>query len=289
MTYRAFEPEYDVPKLQAFLAEMRQRVGQANYFQFGDLIWRICYWRNEFNPATDLCIWERDNGQIDGFLFDLRSDNNPEFFVRPELYETALADEMVYWAITTAEAAGKTTLETSCIEGDEAKASFLRRHEFQKTDDVMVFMQRNMETPLPEVQLPPEYTIVSYADRPDLPGVTNTPMTAEQHKAIVSGYGYRDELGLRVCHQGREIVSGGICWYDSLDSCGELEPIGTVKEHRGKGLAFAVITQLLTNLNKLGAKHAYVRTQKDNEPAVRLYQKLGFHITDEDVGWVRNV
>ena len=130
--------------------------------------------------------------------------------------------------------------------------------------------------------IPP--TSAAFYDR-----ITNTPMTAEQYAAIVRAPGYRDDLGLRVCYEGREIVSGGICWYDAVAFSGELEPIGTSAEHRRKGLALAVISRLLANLGNLGAKDAYVRTQKENESAIRLYEKLGFQIADEDVGWVRNL
>jgi hypothetical protein len=37
------------------------------------------------------------------------------------------------------------------------------------------------------------------------------------------------------------------------------------------------------------ADAVYVRTYKDNLPAVGLYQKVGFRITHEDHGWRRSV
>lgn len=67
------------------------------------------------------------------------------------------------------------------------------------------------------------------------------------------------------------------------------EPVGTVESHRGQGLAAAVLAETLMNLHRYGAEMVYVRTAKANEPAVRLYQKLGFVITNEDHGWERLV
>ncbi len=110
-------------------------------------------------------------------------------------------------------------------------------------------------------------------------------MAQDAYTALYKAPGYRDELGLRVCYQDREIVAGCICWYDDVGRCGEFEPVGTAEGHRGKGLAYAVMAKALENLSRTRAEMVYVRTGKDNRPAVRLYQKLGFVITDEDQGW----
>ena len=45
------------------------------------------------------------------------------------------------------------------------------------------------------------------------------------------------------------------------------------------------MAQAMENLKRRGADRVYVRTGKANLPAVRLYEKLGFAITDQDCGW----
>lgn len=285
MGNRPFNPQKDIRTLQAFLAQMRGQVGQATYFQFGDLIWRIHYYKNGFNAAKDLRIWHDDDGCIEGFTHYQTQDNNPELFLRPEHYATPLADEMLAWCIERAKADDATTIVTSCIDRDSYKRSYLSQNGFQQLDDTMVFMERRLDGDIPEAELPPEYTIVSQTKRPDLASTTGSKWSAAEYAKIYNARGYKDALGLRVCYQGNEIVAGGICWHDDLDSCGELEPVGTNEEHRGKGLAFAVLSRILRNLKAYGAETAYVRTDKDNVPAVRLYQKLGFRIIDEDYGW----
>jgi GNAT superfamily N-acetyltransferase len=114
-------------------------------------------------------------------------------------------------------------------------------------------------------------------------------MTPAHYAQVCSAPGYKHDLGLRVCYQEREIVAGCIGWYDALDRCGEFEPVGTSEAHRRKGLAFAVMAKVMENLKRYGAETVYVRAVKDNVPAVRLYQKLGFRITHEDYGWKRAV
>ena len=69
----------------------------------------------------------------------------------------------------------------------------------------------------------------------------------------------------------------------------EFEPVGTVEAHRGKGLALAVMVRTMENLRRIGADRVYVRTGKVNTPAVSLYRKLDFAITDEDHGWALSI
>jgi GNAT superfamily N-acetyltransferase len=268
---------------------MRHQVAQAAYFQWGDVLWRMYYGRNRFDLAADIRIWSDAGDRIEGFAFYLSVDHNPEFFLRPERYEHPVADELVAWAVDRARRDGATAIETSCIADDKRKAALLRRCGFEPIDDVMVFMARSLDQPLPLADLPEGYAIVSHADRPDLPGVTGTPISRGAYEQVCAAPGYRDDLGLRVCYQDREIVSGCICWYDDLDACGEFEPVGTREDHRGKGLASAVMIKTLEHLRCYDVDTAYVRTYKNNMPAVRLYQKVGFTITAEDHGWRRLV
>ncbi len=286
---RAFNKAEDMGKLQAFLVAMRHQVNQAAYFQWGDVLWRMHYGPNGFDETRDIRIWWDENGDIEGFVFYLPSHDNPEFFLRPELYNSQTADEMIAWAVARAAANNVPSIETSCIDGDAAKAAFLKQGGFQPFDDVMVFMARKLDDPLPMGRLPKGYAIVSSAERPDLVSVTGKSMTPAYYAQVCQAPGYKDDLGLRVCYQEREIVAGCIGWYDVLDRCGEFEPVGTSEGHRRKGLAFAVMAKVMENLRRYGAETIYVRTYKDNVPAIRLYQKLGFRITNEDYGWQRAV
>ena len=287
-TGRSFNPDDDVRRLQIFLAEMRRQVSQAAYFQFGDLLWRMHYWRNNFDPNADLRIWEDGYGRIKGFVFYLAPDANPEFLMHPELYDAETADEMIAWAMVRSKMDGASTIETSCADHDVAKANFLKRAGFQLMEgDAMVFMARRLDDddvpiyPLPDA----DYTIIPGIHFPEFPSVTGNLYTPAQYATVCNAPGYKPDLALRACYKNREIASGCICWYDDEDNCGEFEPVGTHEAHRGKGLASAVMTRTLENLKQYGADVAYVRTYKENLAAVRLYQKLGFAITHEDYGW----
>jgi ribosomal protein S18 acetylase RimI-like enzyme len=196
---------------------------------------------------------------------------------------------MVAWAVDRARAGGAAAIETSCIDTDTAKAAFLRRAGFQPVDDTMVFTARSLADPIPEVRLPDGYALITGAEHPELSSVTGNPMTPEAYAHLRQAPGYAPDLAVRACYRGREIAAGCICWYDALDRCGELEPVGTAGSHRQQGLATAVLAQTMRNLRRYDADAVYVRTYKDNLPAVGLYQKVGFRITHEDHGWRRSV
>ena len=282
---RAFVYERDIARLQRFLARMRQQVAQAAYFQFGDLLWRIHCPANRFDPATDLPIWEDADGEILGFGFFLQVQDNPEFYVDPALYGSRLGDEMIAWAVDLARAQGRDAIETSCIARDERKAAFLRNHGFSCIGDPMLFQERRLDAPIPDIAIPGTYTVAPLrTEIPELSVTGSSPYPRGAYLTMRRAPGYRPDLDVKA-YDGDTIAAGCICWFDVVDSCGELEPVGTHPDHRRKGLAAACITQALRALRAHGATMAYVRPCKANQAAVALYEKVGFEAVDEDLGW----
>lgn len=78
--------------------------------------------------------------------------------------------------------------------------------------------------------------------------------------------GVRDEAG-RVVATGLTIVE---------DDCAGLFDIITGEDARRRGHARAVVAALLATAWELGARHAYLQVNCDNEPARRLYREFGF-------------
>ncbi len=280
---RRFEPKNDIIKLQQFLSEMRNLVSQAGYFHLGDLIFRIYKHSNNFDLNKDIRIWE-DSGRINGFVLYLQTENNPEFQIRPELYETTITNEMITWTIDRAKELGLKNIEVSCLDKDVLKHRFLIKNGFTKFDDPFVCMEMD-HIKIPKYELPKEYSFATISELPQLTRITGDENSNEEYKRMLLSNKYKDDLGIRVCYRNREIVSGCICWYDDIDNCGLFEPVGTKQEHRRKGLAFAVMAKTLENLTRYGADKVYIHTGKDNISAIKLYEKLGFRITNLDHGY----
>ncbi|MCD4669949.1 MAG: GNAT family N-acetyltransferase [Actinomycetia bacterium] len=280
---REFNPETDIIKLQIFLAEMRNKVSQAGYFHLGDLLYRINLSSNNLDILKDIRIWE-NRERVNGFVLFLPTENNPEFQLRPELYKSNILNEMISWTIERAKQLNLGKIEVSCLDIDYLKKEFLIENGFKQFEDPFVCMERNLDS-LPPCFLPKDYTFISYNDRPDLPGIYERTDTIEEYLKMCLLDKYKDDLGLRVCYRNKEIVAGCICWYDDIDNCGLFEPVGTIEKHQKKGLAFAVMAKTLENLKKYGVDKVYIHTSEKNLPAIKLYEKLGFRITNIDNGF----
>lgn len=280
---RKFDPEIDIKKLQLFLSEMRNHISQAGYFHLGDLIYRINKKSNNLDIEKDIRIWEISD-EVVGFVFYLTVENNPEFQIRPDMYQTKIANEMILWTINRAKELQHENIEVSCLDIDTKKRDFLTSNKFKFFDDPIVFMEMQLSK-IPKYELPNEYTFKTVNELPNLTELTGDELKSDENIMIFNSKEFKDDLGIRICYKNKQIVSGCICWYDNIDECGLFEPVGTIEDHRGKKLAYSAMAKTLQNLKKYSAKKAYVRTGADNIPAIKLYEKLGFSITNYDLGY----
>jgi mycothiol synthase len=69
-----------------------------------------------------------------------------------------------------------------------------------------------------------------------------------------------------------------IVWTDELNKLGHFEPVGTHPDFQRKGLGRSLLLHSLNRLKSEGMTEADVCTYYDNEPAIRLYESVGFRI-----------
>lgn len=82
------------------------------------------------------------------------------------------------------------------------------------------------------------------------------------------------EAGLFVHEREEEPVSTAICVHDG-DLAGLFE-IATGENERGKGYGYGIVRSALKWARLRGAKYAWLQVEADNEPALKLYRKIGF-------------
>jgi GNAT superfamily N-acetyltransferase len=289
MQKHAFDRREDVVGLQALLAELRMEGVLPGTFRYGDLMYEMYHPLTGFEAEADIRIWEGDDGGLCGFVF-YRPPNNPEFLLRTGLYGSHVEDEMIQWSLSRAVERGVTSIETSCLDRDTARAEFLCRHGFTKTDDVCVLLERSLAEPLPVCQLPQGYSVVTLAERPELAcGIPESGLAQDLYKRIQQAPGYKADLDVRAFYHDTLLASGCTCWYDEVDHCGQFQPVGTKEGHRRKGLASAVMIRAMENLRRYGADRVLVWTDRSFDLAVRLYQSLGFGVVHQDYAWRRSV
>lgn len=77
------------------------------------------------------------------------------------------------------------------------------------------------------------------------------------------------------------ILSGKIKGYGNIDGKTPEFAISLFKEYRNRGIGTLLMTHMIDYLRKKGYKQASLNVKKENY-AVKLYQKVGFEIIDEN-------
>ncbi|MBR4346956.1 MAG: GNAT family N-acetyltransferase [Oscillospiraceae bacterium] len=102
---------------------------------------------------------------------------------------------------------------------------------------------------------------------------------------------YTDDFGSRrgdnclVAEAGGRVV--GAVWTRIMDDYGHVDDdtpsfaISLYREYRGQGIGTGLMRKMLSLLRSQGFKRASLAVQKANY-AVRLYEKVGFSVTDEN-------
>lgn len=103
-------------------------------------------------------------------------------------------------------------------------------------------------------------------------------LTSDGYRQMMSTWPYRGELDCVVEAADGALVACACGWLDERNGVVELEPVGTVAEYRGRGLAGAACLGVLRAARELGARTGLVYARGDSAyPApLRAYSKLGF-------------
>lgn len=78
---------------------------------------------------------------------------------------------------------------------------------------------------------------------------------------------------------GSVIDCGTIQGLATIPDSGAIQNVGIVPEHRGLGLGRALVQAALRGFHASGLTHISLEVTAANEPAVMLYQSLGFRVT----------
>ncbi len=100
--------------------------------------------------------------------------------------------------------------------------------------------------------------------------------TVERWRQLAASTAYDGRFELLLRTPSGEPAAAATGWSSRPGSCGLLEPVGTMPEHRGHGYGRRVVLAVCRALARAGATGVRVMTPGTNEAAVRLYQSCGF-------------
>ncbi|MGW5051677.1 GNAT family N-acetyltransferase [Actinokineospora sp. NPDC004072] len=253
-------------------------------WHIGDLAWQRTQHTGR-EPEWPTALWERDGEVVAWGWVHLPGH------LALATADPALADEVLAWFAETATAARRTV-----TTADPRLAEALERNGYTRTDDPANIYHRRDLADLPEPVLPPGYTVQPSTDVTQRVAVHRvvwhpSRVTEESYRNVMATWPYRPELDWVAVAPDGAYAANCLIWLDERNRVGELEPVGTHPDHRGRGLGRAVCLAAMHALRDHGADTAVVYPV-DSPPAhpgaLALYRGLGFTEYARNATYVRS-
>ena len=238
-----------------------------------------------FDASTG--IWENEAGDVVGVVNIEHADRSHRgwgeaFFQRHPDYDSLLP-EMLDFAEANLRNRERNLLFIPIYEYDGAFQAVVRARGYRRNDEYTLWDSAfTIQGQLPDSTLPEGYRLQSMADDNDLDRRRKAFGLGFNHldpgdwpsllanRELQNAPDYRRELDLYVVAPDGEFASFCIAWWDKRNRIAMLEPVGTVPEHRRKGLARAVVLEAIRRVAALGAQQVFVGSDQ------AFYLSLGF-------------
>lgn len=165
------------------------------------------------------------------------------------------------------------------------RETILQSRGYKKLEVVEYLNWRDLSEEISEIRLPSGYTLHNMVTEEGLnllhkierlTGAFNSkPYPIEVYRIMQSGPSYRKEFDLYTTDLHGEVTSFCIIGSDEELNIAYFEPVGTVAEHRRKGLGRAILNAGLHSLKKAGVNIAYVGSYGNERMA--FYNASGFN------------
>jgi mycothiol synthase len=301
---RPYRTEDDYWRIRAFLREVFLRNGRR------ELSWhvaRLDYWRwhvglncQERDSIADVTfLWEAEDGRI-GAVLNPEDAGDAHLQVHPGARTPDLEEEMldVAEAHLAAGRDGKRRL-TVWTDGEDApRKEILARRGYAKGKWVEHQWRRDLDAAIPDVPVPPGYTVRALGGVDELPARSWASWRGfhpdepdekyegwEWYHNIQRCPLYRRDLDIVAVAPGGEIASICTLWYDDVTRSACVEPVATVPEHQRLGLARANITEGLRRVQRMGATRAFVGGFEPGPNA--LYASVMSSQHDRSEQWIK--
>jgi predicted N-acetyltransferase YhbS len=314
--FRRYSPEQDFVRIRDFLVDthtlfdrpINWRLERWNYARYFVAPMLANYEQDE--PRPEDCqkaihlwegltgVWENQAGEIVGVVNIEHPDpSHPgwgeAFFQRHPDYESLLP-EMLDYAEEHLRSQETNKLHFWVFDYDEQLQTLAQQRGYQQNKEReahdSVFTIR---ADLPEPVLPVGYRLQSMAEENDLDrrrrafGLGfNHPDPREwpsllSYQELQKAPDYRPELDLYVVAPDGQYAAFCIVWWDPHNQIACLEPVGTVPDHRRRGLARAVVLEAIRRVAALGADKVFVGSGQE------FYTSIGFEIKYVSHPWAK--
>ncbi len=292
---RPYQGQTDFQKMCALLQAGRAANNGTYYVHTGDLSWWLYYPPLDHDHWQNIYLWDdpTNPGRILGWAL---LSSTFDVYVQPELRGAPEAEAMYAWAedrrAALARANGKDKIHMMWVAQDDAVLTgWLQGRGFRLIHSD-VYMTRTLDMPIAAPSLPEGYTVRSSAGENEAAARAAAQYGAFESSAPFDRYEarfrrfmqspvYDPDLDVVAAAPDGRIGAFCIAWPDPLNKVGLFEPVGTHPDFQRKGLGKAVMTDALRRLQGCGMTSANVCTDSENEPAVKLYEVVGFRTVNQ--------
>jgi predicted N-acetyltransferase YhbS len=240
----------------------------------------------------DIRIWidASSEQQKTTVLAIANSETSFRYFIQIHPDYSFLIDEILQWIeeyniSRKSEQNKKQTLSVVSLEGNSTREAALQKHGFEKGEIYGILRLRDLNTIIPDFNIPDGFKIRSVNPDTDFEELTKAVRTVFNHgewfnKEVLEGIShasfYFNDLDLVAVDKKGKIVSFCTFRLDLPSGITELEPMGTLPDYRQQGLAKAILCEGFKRIKKYEPKLLYIDGAANTPAANRLYEATGF-------------
>ncbi|MGB3404669.1 MAG: GNAT family N-acetyltransferase [Microcoleaceae cyanobacterium] len=310
---RPYQGETDLEIIAQFYNDCEQ-VDQLGYWITADNL-RQSYNSPGFNPNLDLRLWENNQGQLIAIAAVHRSisTDKPESFlgfrVHPKFRDKNLERDIIAWGLKRVRESfpqqKQIKLRADCRSHQQEKINLLKDFGFI-SDRYFFQMQRDLNQPLPQPQLPDGFVVRSVNPQQDaeawiemfnqtfIDHWNHHDLTLEQYQHHIKSPSYDPDLDLVLIAKDGTFAGfceGQIYHYDNQRNGrneGWINILGTRRGFRKLGLGRAMLLTGMHRLKAKGMEIALLGVDAQNPSgALKLYESVGFEKSHTSIDYLK--
>ena len=275
---RPFEPERDLAAVLTLVAHSRARADPGAIFHPGGLQWWL---RRISRTGFEVAVLS-DDEELVGLA--LRDEN--DVIVQADIAHAEDRGDLLAWVEARVRQTPKPEILVSVAEQDDGLRRAVLGRGYRESDRYGYELVYELDADPGGTELPPGFEMISltssltdaYVDlhraawsRPSAPSTYDR----RQHDLVTAMPDFRYELVPIVASSDGTLAAYCMSWFDPRSGSVEIEPLGTHPAFRRKGLARAIVREVLRRSWMLGAKSVLVWGASANPEATALYLSAG--------------
>ncbi|MBN2004835.1 MAG: GNAT family N-acetyltransferase [Anaerolineae bacterium] len=280
LKFRSYQTDDDFWRMREFLRQVfllndrRERSWHVARLEYAR--WHTCINCANVRLEDVAFLWETKD-QVVAILMPDGGPGEAHLMVHPTLRTPELEEEMIIVAekrLSTVDQDGVRQLYVWAPEQDQPRQQILSRRGYIKGEWPEYQWRRRLDGSLPDVPVPPGYTLRALEDglellercyasglgfhEGDITIAVDNRNDVTWYRNIQTAPLYRRDLDLVAIAPDGAVASFCTLWFDDVTRSALFDPVATVPAHQRRGLARALLVEGMRRAQRMGATLAFV-------------------------------